>query len=297
MFFNEISYPLQVHGDAQLGPVRLSYGCKVFEKENNLFVPDDREFLGLYFNLGNDFQFTFNDYFTGTLHRGHYVFLYQPHASCEYGVKKGKVSEFGIHFTVEFLRAMAIQSPILDAFFKSVEARQPFALTATPVQMTQTISAEIKRILYSRNRWDEERRVYLFSRVLDILALCLEQISVINGPDDHLPYQLVKIDKVHDYLINHLQHQCSLSLLAHEVGMEPRSMTRTFKRVYGKTVIEFLFDERMKKAIALMREGEMNVKEIAHTVGYAEHANFTRAFKRKFGHPPTRFRPSDFTGD
>lgn len=297
MFFNEITYPLQIPGDSQLGPVRLSYGCKVFDKENNLFVPDDREFLGLYFNLGNDFHFTFNDLFTGTLHSGQYVFLYQPCASCEYIVKKGKLSEFGIHLTPEFLRAMAIQSPILDPFLKSVEAKQPFALTTAPIQMTQTISAEIKRILNNKNRWDEQRRVYLFSRVLDILALSLEQISVIVGPDDHPHYHLVKIDKVHDYLINHLQHQCSLSLLAHEVGMEPRSMTRTFKRVYGKTVIEFLFDERMKKAITLIREGEMNVKEIAHKVGYAEHANFTRAFKRKFGHPPTHFRPSDFTGD
>ena len=297
MFFNEINYSLQVPGEAQFGTVRLSYGCGMFEKDESLFIPDDREFLGFYSNLGNDFHFTFNDLFAGTLQKGQYIFMYQPRASCEYGVRRGKSSEFGFHFTPEFLRALTLQFPFLDPFLKSVEAKEPFALTTSPILMTPKMATEIKRVLYCKTRWDEERSIYLFSRVLDILELSFEQISFIKGLEEHQSYDTARIDKVHNYLLDHLQNQCNLSLLADEVGMEPRSMTRNFKRIYGKTVIEFLFDERMKKAMSLMRSSEMNVEDIAHSVGYVEHTNFSRAFKRKFGYSPTHFRQSDLKED
>ena len=47
---------------------------------------------------------------------------------------------------------------------------------------------------------------------------------------------------------------------------------------------------RQARAEALLRETELSVTEIAVEVGYSEHANFTRAFRRARGTSPTEYR-------
>lgn len=290
MFFNEISYSIRWPGREPLGAVRLSYGCQVFENENRFLAADDREFLGFYVNLGKDFDFNFSQGSAGTLHKGQYILIYLPSANCEYGIRKGKVSEFGCHFTREFLRTLTDQFPFLEEFLKNVERKQPSTLSVTPLQVTDEMQKVIRRILYHNSRWDEVRNVYFLSRVFDILTLCLQQISLIK--EVHQPYDLA-VQKVHRRLLSHLQDHYDLNLVADQAGMDLRTLTRVFTRMYGKTVSKFLFEERMKKAVALLRDSNMTLAEIMHATGYREHTSFSRAFKRKFGHPPIHFRQSD----
>jgi two-component system, response regulator YesN len=51
-----------------------------------------------------------------------------------------------------------------------------------------------------------------------------------------------------------------------------------------------LTEERLRKAAALLLEGNLSVKEIAYVVGYKHPSSFIRAFDRFFGQAPNRYR-------
>src|SRR5689334_12175024 len=133
MFFNELTYTINVPEEfrsmkANLHSVRLSYGCDVFERDINIPLKGEREFLGFYFNLSNNLRYNFGDMLSGTLHKGQYIFIYIPRTHSEFGVKKGKYSALGFHFTPELLKSLAGDYPFLEELLQSVELKQPYSL-------------------------------------------------------------------------------------------------------------------------------------------------------------------------
>lgn len=53
--------------------------------------------------------------------------------------------------------------------------------------------------------------------------------------------------------------------------------------------MQFLENERMTRAQAMILEGKLRISEIAMKLGYSEHSHFTRRFKAKTGVTPTEF--------
>lgn len=72
-------------------------------------------------------------------------------------------------------------------------------------------------------------------------------------------------------------------------GMSPRSVQRQLRNeclTYRQVVEQVL----MQRARVLLRESNQSVAAIARTLGYNNPANFTRAFRRVTGYPPTDLR-------
>ena len=63
-------------------------------------------------------------------------------------------------------------------------------------------------------------------------------------------------------------------------------LRKVVKEVYQKTPFHLLTDLRMKKAYEMLLE-KRTIKEIALSVGYSDIYQFSRAYKRYFGHAPT----------
>jgi AraC-like DNA-binding protein len=79
----------------------------------------------------------------------------------------------------------------------------------------------------------------------------------------------------------------SLEQLAEQLQLSSRTLHRRLE-AEGHGFRELLNQARMHKAEKLLRRG-WSVTEIAHTLGYGDSANFTRAFRRHHGIPPSRF--------
>ena len=63
-------------------------------------------------------------------------------------------------------------------------------------------------------------------------------------------------------------------------------LNKIFREKYQKTPFEALTDARMKRAAVMLCEGRQ-VKEVALSVGYSDVFQFSRAFKRYYGFPPS----------
>lgn len=78
--------------------------------------------------------------------------------------------------------------------------------------------------------------------------------------------------------------------LGKKVGTSTATLGRLFKKEFGVSTMEFIWDLRLRKAFALLNNTSMAVGEIAFAVGFESLAGFSTAFKRKFGHSPKDLR-------
>ena len=81
----------------------------------------------------------------------------------------------------------------------------------------------------------------------------------------------------------------SVRELAAIAGLSRFHFIRQFKLAFGVTPMQFIENERMTRAQAMLLEGKRSVSEIAMALGYSEHSHFTRRFKAKTGVTPTEF--------
>lgn len=77
--------------------------------------------------------------------------------------------------------------------------------------------------------------------------------------------------------------------VAADLGVSVRTMQRRL-RDEGLTYTQIHEDVRRREAERLLRQGEYAIFQIAEMLGYAEAANFTRAFRRWTGRSPAAFR-------
>lgn len=89
-----------------------------------------------------------------------------------------------------------------------------------------------------------------------------------------------------------------LATLARIAGMSRTSFAVRFRNVMGKPPASYLTEWRMLQAKQLLLQTSIDMSEIIERVGYGSDAAFVRAFKRKFGETPARFRRNtDLNGE
>ena len=68
---------------------------------------------------------------------------------------------------------------------------------------------------------------------------------------------------------------------------------RSYAARCGKTVTEYINEQKMLLARSIIESGEMSLLDISEYLGYNNYNYFCRVFKRVFGVPPTKMRKDD----
>jgi len=96
------------------------------------------------------------------------------------------------------------------------------------------------------------------------------------------------IGNIHAYILEHLDAPLpSLKSLALLFGSEEHRIRNGFRVHYRTSVYQFYQDERLKKAYLLISQTDLPLKEIAFQCGFGEYLNFYKAFRKKYGFPPS----------
>ncbi len=82
----------------------------------------------------------------------------------------------------------------------------------------------------------------------------------------------------------------ALPELAARVGTHEKRLSRVFREQTGRTVFEFVRETRLAEAQRLLGASALSVEEVALAVGFSGAANFSTAFRERFGCTPTGFR-------
>lgn len=83
----------------------------------------------------------------------------------------------------------------------------------------------------------------------------------------------------------------SLEQLARLVGINRCKLALGFKHLFGVTIGEYHRDLRLEKAREMLETRGLSIGCVASTVGYADAGSFSKAFRARYGHLPSRVRP------
>ena len=81
--------------------------------------------------------------------------------------------------------------------------------------------------------------------------------------------------------------------LAQQVGLSQRRLNEIFHEEFDGSPLQCLVRWRLDLARQLLAAGELTVKQVAHMAGYAHVSNFSLAFSRRFGYPPSGVTESE----
>ncbi len=82
----------------------------------------------------------------------------------------------------------------------------------------------------------------------------------------------------------------SLEKAAAKACMSPSYFSHIFKMIKGQTFIEYLNNVRIREAMELLKNTDMNITEISFEAGFGNLGHFNRMFKRIAGTTPKEYR-------
>jgi AraC family L-rhamnose operon transcriptional activator RhaR len=92
------------------------------------------------------------------------------------------------------------------------------------------------------------------------------------------------------YIADNLDRALPVDELARHVHLSRRQLTRLFASQVGVPPAGYVEQARIDRAAALLHDPGTPIKHVAAAVGYPDVTQFTRAFTRRMGTPPGRYR-------
>ncbi|MDN4522981.1 AraC family transcriptional regulator [Fictibacillus fluitans] len=152
---------------------------------------------------------------------------------------------------------------LLNALMFEFEARKPCFMTLVRLQIVELF------ILLSRIF--NEKRINSFH-------------SSESNQDN------IIVQRIRGYLERHYDEKICIPELCHLFGISSRHLNRVFKKVCGKTVIEWVHQIRIDKAKYLLIHSDEKVITVATKVGYEDPAFFSKLFQRMVGCSPGKYK-------
>lgn len=109
----------------------------------------------------------------------------------------------------------------------------------------------------------------------------------------HLAAQIssdTRIESVQKWVLDHLNHDLTLPVLAQKAAMSVRNFGRVFRLETGNTPADFVELARVDAAKRLLEDSQIPIQSIAYQCGFTNVDLMRRAFIRRMGINPTDYR-------
>ena len=134
-------------------------------------------------------------------------------------------------------------------------------------------------------------KLYYESKVAEALSLVVEYQKKRSVSDHKLvPQDLERIQTVAAYLSDHYAGEVPIERLAQIACMGTTKLKSSFKKVYGCTITEYIQQRRMSQAEYLLAHTDLQIGQIAQTIGYSTSSRFAELFRRSTGLLPLEYR-------
>jgi len=111
-------------------------------------------------------------------------------------------------------------------------------------------------------------------------------------PISHNPQTSDITEMAIKYLHAHMSEKISIPDVAKKMGCSQTYFRRLFKMRTGRSSLEYLLRLRLQHAKSLLKQTNIPIAEIAHSIGYEDAFYFSRVFKKACGISPSHFRNS-----
>lgn len=98
------------------------------------------------------------------------------------------------------------------------------------------------------------------------------------------------IVKVQQFIDAHLHLDLSRETIAEQVYLNPAYLSRLFRKETGKSLTDYMVEQRMSKAKVELARTNVKISDIAVSVGYSNFSHFSKLFKKMTGMTPQEYR-------
>lgn len=122
-------------------------------------------------------------------------------------------------------------------------------------------------------------------------AAQVEQKNIIGQEKEtynELDVQLIQT--VYDYVLEYNGASFpTLQELARIFGTNENKLKVGFRYLFKTSIYQLYNNQRLERSLHLIQHTKIPLKNIALLIGFSTHSSFSRAFKIKYGYPPTHF--------
>ena len=135
-------------------------------------------------------------------------------------------------------------------------------------------------------RWKSTGAAQRMKAKAEFLELVSEWASAAASPEYD---SQVLMQQTKTFIDEHYREPLKLEQLAGMAGLSRNYYVDQFKKRYGKSVVEYMTDLRIRRAKRLMANSELKLREVAQQVGYNDEFYFSRRFKQETGVTPSAY--------
>ena len=136
---------------------------------------------------------------------------------------------------------------------------------------------------------DITRQLFIKSALLRILAI-LSANNLFEVTEKNHDRRIETIKTTLTYIQENYKEKIYIRDLAGLIGMNEQYFCRFFKKVIGRSPMEYVNEYRIKKAIHYLKESDLTVTEICLECGYNNLGNFLREFRKYTSTTPLQYR-------
>lgn len=277
----EFEVPLEGY-DSQLS---FTHYREDVEAERTVLL-DYPDFTGVAINLTNTIEYVVEGerfHFT----KNHYEVVHTQQGHCEITLTPGLYTVILIKFPPELL-SNADGNSVFHELLSVIRNSQFYQLNS-PLQLPYQVHGIVDQMY--RYKQSDKQETFIRLKITEMIILFIDQITQPterSRVDDNF---FAAIDQARMTMLADITKEWTINTLAGEANLSRKKLLAGFQKYFNTSPIRALYDERLDCAMVLLRDSNLSINEITVRVGYKHPQNFSQAFSRKFGHPPTTYRP------
>jgi AraC-like DNA-binding protein len=101
---------------------------------------------------------------------------------------------------------------------------------------------------------------------------------------------LVHLRRARDLIDREYDRPLDVPAMARAAHASPAHFARCYREAFGETPCQHLLTRRIERAMALLRGGELTVRDVCEAVGFHSFGSFSARFHEIVGMTPTAYR-------
>ena len=134
----------------------------------------------------------------------------------------------------------------------------------------------------------DSEEIILQSLLLELIYT-IKKDSTLKNKNGNFTNNYSKVEKSLSYIKEHLTEDLSLDKVAKSVSFSPIHFHNAFKTAVGKTLRDYIEEQRIKKATNLLLTTNYSLTQIAYECGFSSQSYFSYVFKRRMKKTPREY--------
>lgn len=122
---------------------------------------------------------------------------------------------------------------------------------------------------------------------VNIMTICAEYMTLANILTSSTP-KLPELAKI--YLHENYSKKVTIDRMCRTFCCSKSALLTSFKKEYGRTVIDYLSELRVEEAKKLLSSTSLSINEISDATGFFDQSYFSKVFSKEVGITPSDFR-------